>query len=98
MCERPSPRVLNKRTAGVPRGAVYVGRPAKWGNPFVIGRDGTREEVIERYRRWIKEGDGRRLLVHVGELRDRDLVCWCAPRRCHAEVLLELANVPGPGL
>jgi hypothetical protein len=32
---------------------VYVGRPSKWGNPFVIGRDGSREEVIAKYRAWI---------------------------------------------
>lgn len=32
---------------------VYVGRGSKWGNPFVIGRDGTRKEVIELYRQWL---------------------------------------------
>lgn len=33
---------------------VYIGRPSKWGNPFSIGRDGSREEVIEKYREWIE--------------------------------------------
>jgi hypothetical protein len=28
----------------------------------------------------------------VAELRGKNLVCWCAPERCHAEVLIELAN------
>lgn len=46
-------KVLNKRTDAIPVGAVYVGRPTKWGNPFVIGRDGDRDEVIERYRGWL---------------------------------------------
>lgn len=32
---------------------VYIGRPSKWGNPFVIGKDGTREEVIAKYAEWI---------------------------------------------
>ena len=32
---------------------VYCGRPSKWGNPFVIGRDGSRADVIAKYRRWI---------------------------------------------
>ena len=27
-------RVLNKHHAGVPAGAVYIGRGSKWGNPF----------------------------------------------------------------
>lgn len=39
------PVVLNKRRDGCPRGAAYIGRPSKWGNPFVIGADGTRDEV-----------------------------------------------------
>jgi Domain of unknown function (DUF4326) len=48
-------KVLNARRVGR-RSApdrVYVGRPSKWGNPFVIGRDGTRDEVIAKYRAWI---------------------------------------------
>jgi len=32
---------------------VYIGRPSKWGNPFVIGRDGSRADVIAKYRTWI---------------------------------------------
>ena len=32
---------------------IYIGRPSKWGNPFVIGRDGNREQVIEKYRAYI---------------------------------------------
>lgn len=66
-------------------GAIYIGRP----NPFVIGRDGTRAEVIEKYRRWITEGAGRHLLSSLHELRG--LSCWCAPQACHGEVLVELA-------
>jgi len=27
---------------------VYIGRPSKWGNPFVIGRDGSRADVIAK--------------------------------------------------
>jgi len=42
------PKVLNKYKDGVPAGAVYIGRPSKWGNPFVIGKDGDREEVIAK--------------------------------------------------
>ena len=36
------PRVLNKkRLTGAVQNAVYIGRPSIWGNPFVVGRDGT---------------------------------------------------------
>jgi hypothetical protein len=73
-------KVLNARQAGTKPAAdrVYVGRPSKWGNRFVIGRDGTRDEVIAKYRAWVM-----RQPVHMPampELRGKDLVCW-APRR-----------------
>ena len=60
------------------------------GNPFVIGRDGTRDEVIAKYRAWIVQQSP--LVAALHELRGKHLVCWCAPARCHAEVLIELAN------
>lgn len=88
------PRVQNKRwlgARGLERTVVYVGRPSKWGNPFVIGRDGTREEVVEKYRRWIQTQP--HLLQALPELTGADLVCWCAPLPCHADVLLELARL-----
>jgi hypothetical protein len=81
-------RVLNKKH-GVPDGAIYIGRPSKWGNPFIIGKDGTRAEVIAKYERWLHDSD---LINQIGELAGRDLVCWCAPEPCHGDVLMKLAN------
>jgi hypothetical protein len=69
---------------------VYVGRPSKWGNPFVIGRDGDRREVVRKYREWLLTQP--ELLAALPELRDKVLACWCAPLPCHADVLVELAN------
>lgn len=85
------PKVLNKRTDIIPPDAVYVGRPSAAGNPFRIGIDGAREEVIEKYRPWIEE-QVRKGLVDLSKLRGKDLVCWCAPLSCHADILLEIAN------
>jgi len=88
------PRVLNKRTDTIPPDAVYVGRPSKWGNPYIIGRDGTRKEVIKKYRLYLNHliDAGFILTFNVDELRGKDLVCWCSPLPCHADILLELAN------
>ncbi|MFM7287504.1 MAG: DUF4326 domain-containing protein [Cyanobium sp.] len=73
-----------------------VGRPGAPGNPFVVGRDGSREEVIAQYRRWLwaqlqkpgspQERELRRLVAQAraGEL---ELLCWCHPLPCHAEVV-----------
>ena len=85
-------KVLNKRTDKIPPDAVYVGRPSKWGNPFVIGRDGTREEVIEKYRVYLFAMGNYALLSDTQELKGKDLVCWCSPLSCHADILLGLAN------
>jgi len=73
---------------------VYCGRPSKWGNPFEIGRDGARTEVIEKYREWLKTQDD--LLAQLPELKGKILGCWCAPNACHCDVLAELANFEEP--
>ena len=67
---------------------VYIGRPSKWGNPFEIGKDGTRAEVIEKYKKWILTQ--QHLLDSLDELEGKVLGCWCPPNRCHGEVLIEL--------
>jgi len=90
----PEPQVLNKhhyKGKPLPVDAIYVGRPSHFGNPFVIGRDGDRAEVIARYEAWLLE---RPALVEraKGELAGHDLVCWCAPHACHGDVLLRIAN------
>jgi hypothetical protein len=69
---------------------VYIGRPSKWGNPFVLGRDGDRAEVIALYERWLCANEA--LMADLGELRGKVLGCWCAPRPCHGDVLVRLAN------
>lgn len=71
---------------------VYIGRPSKWGNPFVIGKHGTREQVIARYERWLCQEDA--LMAALPELRGKVLGCWCAPAACHGDVLVRLANSP----
>lgn len=83
--------VLNKKTHSVPAGAVYIGRPSPYGNPFTIGRDGDRAAVIAKYRHWLAE---RPALIAQAkrELVGKALVCWCAPEACHGDVLREVVN------
>ena len=75
---------------------VYIGREyaehagSKWANPFRIGRDGTRSEVIAKYRNWIiMQVD---LMASLHELKDKVLGCWCHPKECHGHVLAALVN------
>lgn len=70
---------------------VYIGRPSKWGNPFVIGRDGTRADVIAKYEAWLLKQpalveDAKR------ELKGKILGCFCAPEACHGDILARIAN------
>jgi hypothetical protein len=69
---------------------VYIGRPSKWGNPFQIGKDGSREEVIDKYIQWLIEQP--QLMASLNELRGKVLGCWCSPQPCHGDILAELAN------
>ncbi len=72
---------------------VYVGRPGPFGNPFVLGKDGNREEVIAKYRAFVNEPQQFNFVQRLKrELRGKTLGCWCAPKACHGDVLLEIAN------
>ena len=70
---------------------VYIGRPSKWGNPYKIGADGSRQDVIRKYRIWILANTS--LIKQIrSELRGKTLGCWCRPNACHGDVLAELAD------
>ena len=72
---------------------VRIDRQTHWGNPFVIGKDGNREQVIAKYRAWIMEPDNAHMIEYAKkQLRGKVLGCWCAPKPCHGDVLLEIAN------
>jgi hypothetical protein len=83
-------KVLNKHHAGIPAGARFIGRGSKWGNRYRIGPDGDRATVIAKHERWF--ADQHDLLRALDELRGCDLVCFCAPKRCHGDLLVRLAN------
>lgn len=67
---------------------IEICRPGRWGNPFLIGRDGTRTEVIEKYRQWIQTQP--QLLAQLPLLCGKRLGCYCKPLPCHGDVLIEL--------
>jgi uncharacterized protein DUF4326/SLOG family YspA-like protein len=69
---------------------VYIGRPGPWGNPYAIGADGTRSEVIAKYEEYLLRTP--ELLARVPELHGKTLGCWCAPEPRHGDVLARLAR------
>jgi hypothetical protein len=86
--------IVNRRNGRV--AGVYVGRPSVLGNLYVIGHDGSRHDVVDKYRAWLREqyrhdGAVRRALRQLAMRYLTDgaltLICWCAPQPCHAEVI-----------
>jgi hypothetical protein len=75
---------------------VYIGREnkwlnlprSKWANPFVLEREADRDAVLERYRQYVLSQPD--LMAALPELHGKTLACYCAPKRCHGEVLIEL--------
>jgi hypothetical protein len=68
---------------------TYIGRGSKWGNPYVIGKDGDRDEVIAKFRAYAEVR-----LKHFPDwlepLEGQNLLCFCAPLPCHGDVLVSL--------
>jgi len=68
---------------------VYIGRPSIFGNPYSIGKDGSREDVIAKhktyfYDRLSKDGDFKEAVLY---LKDKILVCYCKPLACHGDTI-----------
>lgn len=86
------PMVYNKRYK-YPATAKRVDRSTPFGNPFVMGTHGTRDEVCDKFEQWVQKPEQAELRAKAKtELKGFDLVCWCAPLRCHATTWLCIAN------
>ena len=86
--------VLNKHKSGIPAGAIYIGRGSKWGNPFVMGPKQSRDSVCDQHKQylWQQVQTGEISLEELAALKGKDLVCFCAPLRCHGHTLEQAAD------
>jgi len=95
-------KIVNKRNYKGP--GIYVGRPSPLGNRFVIGRDGDRDEVIRKYRDFLAtalhdDDKVKREFERIEELNKKGdviLICWCAPSKCHGDVIKEMIESKDP--
>ena len=86
----------------MPLNTVYVGRPSKWGNPYVAGQTVgpddmpmTAQQAVDNYRRYIEANAQveKRWRLPIAELTGKNLACFCPlDQPCHADVLLEISN------
>ena len=81
----------------------YIGRPyqghpgSPLANPFHIGRDGSRQEVIAKFRQWLWKqiaagnemvlAEGKRLMELAHRPEGVHLICWCSPLACHGDII-----------
>lgn len=81
------PQVYNGRFKNYPKDAVWVDRRSQFGNPYIMQSEAERDMVCDAFE--------QNTLPHlnVTELRGKDLICWCAPKRCHADAILRKANL-----
>ncbi len=85
-------RIQRKRSKGwtMPPNTVYVGRPSRWGNSYSVREYGPTLAVV-LYRQQMLDLERAGFTLDLGELRGKDLACWCSlDQPCHADVLLEL--------
>jgi len=71
---------------------VYIGRPSPWGNPYVMGRDGTRDEVVDEFESFFLnkvEEDAEFREKTLKELKGKILMCYCKPEACHGDIIAE---------
>lgn len=67
---------------------MYIGRPSKWGNPFIIDVDGTRQTVIRKYEEYLR--GNAQLMSELPNLRGKILGCHCKPKACHGDVIIKI--------
>jgi hypothetical protein len=78
---------------------VYIGRAvprrglaaSKWANPYPLRRESDRADVIARFEHEHLAAHPE-LVAALPEVRGKVLGCWCAPKPCHGDVLVRLAN------
>lgn len=95
-------RVVRIRLRGGEPWDVYIGREFRkhghsldgsvWGNPFIVGRDGDLENVLQKYEAYIRKRllEEPSLFQQFLDLRGKTLGCWCKPGPCHGDVLVKI--------
>jgi len=85
---------------------VLIDRTTMWGNPFKIGPDGSRSDVIEKFRQWLigddyktfKQKERKLIIDNMSKLHQCVLGCWCKPKACHGDVYKEILEERKSGI
>nr|VFJ94205.1 MAG: protein of unknown function (DUF4326) [Candidatus Kentron sp. LFY] len=87
-------RVINIDKENISKGKnyVYIGRGSHWGNPYAIGFDGDRDEVMHKFKYDFERGFLKFTKEDAIELKGKTLGCYCKPAACHGDVIAEYLN------
>lgn len=88
------PGVFNRHPP-VGQTGIRIDRGTNWRNPFIIGLDGDRDEVCDKYEYWVlysRAPCAKWIRDNIHLLKGQNLICHCKPARCHGDFLLYLAN------
>lgn len=69
--------------------AIRIDRGSKYGNPFVLHKDGDRDDICDNYADYYLPHKPS-IIESRDELRGKVLICHCYPERCHGDALLKL--------
>jgi len=73
---------------------TYIGRPSVLGNPFIIGRDGSREDVVAKFEEYARDRMKTDPVFKAAILacRGKILGCWCGRKLCHGTIIRKIVN------
>ena len=79
---------------------IYIGRPGPLGNPFIVGRNGSLDEVMKKCERHLSLGikSDKKMAAAFERIKeaakkgDVSLICWCAPKRCHGNIIKRMVE------
>lgn len=89
-------RIWRTTDKNKPADAVDISAGSRWATPFTTGRDGTRQDIVDQFDKWLLHAPDRRarwMRSHLGELAGHDLACTCSPDFCHGGILLTMASL-----
>lgn len=92
--------IANPKNEYIGRGGIvfidgerYPKQDSIWCNPYKIGKDGDRDEVLKKYEKHLRDMlKNSEMIKKLKALKGKNLGCWCAPEKCHGDTLLEIIN------
>ncbi len=93
-CSNPNHVYIGRKGIVFIRNQRYPLSDSIWSNPYKIGKDGNREEVLVKYELYIRNKLENHPILkeQLIQLKNKKLGCWCAPEPCHGDILIKMIN------